>query len=129
MGHPGAGPVLFLPPEFLAQQAQQGPGFGWPMPFIAGPGGPPGMSGMPGAFIGRNGGGGGAARPLPPSREVQVLHMCCHHGHGNPCHAGMPSLWSLLHAEVLRGRGDRRGGRQAGPDRHREGVAHGRGHP
>ncbi len=67
--------MLLLPPEFLAQQAQQGPPFGWPMPFMAGPGAPPppGMGRLLGGFPGRGGGGGAFPRAVPVRREVRDL--------------------------------------------------------
>jgi hypothetical protein len=70
MGHPGAGPVLLLPPEFIAQQAQLGGPFGWPMGMPMGPGmGPRPHFGQP--FPG-SAGGFPMPAPAAPSREVRA---------------------------------------------------------
>ena len=72
--------MLLLPPEFLAQQAQQGPPFGWPMAFMAGPGAPPpGMGRPPAGFPGRGGGGGRFPGAVPVTREVRDTWSCLEH--------------------------------------------------
>ena len=60
--------MLLLPPEFLAQQAQQGGPLGWPMGFPPGGMPPPHMLGLHAGGFG--GMGDRFAHPPPPSREV-----------------------------------------------------------